>query len=248
MANYSITVLVAIYKAGKFITDKIKNLQDQTIFKDTQIVLLNCQNLHDERNAYSEFLKLPNVIEISYQTHIGLYATWNDGIKLTNSEFICNSNVDDMWHPTYLQNCIEYLTNNSTYSIVSSGILITNTPNQTDHLTWKNEGGKIPFFQYPQSTAGPCPVWRRDLHDKYGYFDDRCAVIGDAIMWEKWLENNEQFGLIDKNLVLYYASGESLERRIDPETNRWVRELDLERIGRPVKSETENAETENTQD
>lgn len=222
-----VTVVVAIYKAGKFIEAKIENLRNQTIFNNINIALLNCQNLEGEREKYQEFLdKHHNVIEIFYEDHIRLYPTWNDGIKSTDSEFICNANVDDMWHPEYLERCVRFLRHNKSYSCVSTGIVLTYTPNQVNYEKWQWQH-KFPIGTYPQTTAGPCPVWRRSLHDKYGYFGNY-RTIGDARMWEKWHAGGEKFGYLKQDLVLYYASGVSLERRVDLDKQKSYRELDLE--------------------
>jgi len=136
-----------------------------------------------------------------------------------------NSNVDDMLHPDYVSLCTEYLDSHPDIAVVSSRVIMTDTPNQIyPDWEWCDE---MPFHAYPQSTAGPCPVWRRSLHEKYGYFDNY-RVIGDARMWEKWLAGGEKFGLLDKKLVLYLRNPNSLERRRDPTTGRSLRELDLQ--------------------
>lgn len=227
--DYKVTVLVAIYKAAEFLKSKLQSLEAQTIFANSQIVLLNCQNLQNEFQIYESFLKHPNVIEILYDEHVSLYKTWNDGIKITHSPYITNANVDDQWHPQYLEKCVHFL-DNGAYPIVSSKILITRKPNQV-YPNWTHEG-EMPFHPYPSSTAGPCPVWSRRLHQSHGYFDERCQTIGDAIMWEKWYAAGEQFGLISEPLVLYYANNASLERRLDEKTGEPLRDSDLRAIGR----------------
>ncbi len=237
MAEYRVTVLTAIYRAGNYIKAKIENLLEQTIFDQVQFVLLNCQNLDDERSTYQPILSKPNVIEISYAQHVHLYKTWNDGITNTNSNYLCNSNVDDLWRPTYLERCCEYLDTNPDTACLSTAIGVTSIPNQINHTQWRTDQGQLPVLPFPSSTAGPCPVWRRELHDKYGLFDDRCAVIGDAIMWEKWLAGGEKFVAIPDRLVLYYASGNSLERKRDPQTKHLLRDLDLVSIGRITTEE-----------
>ena len=222
-----ITILVALWKAGRFLDAKLKNLEQQTLFDRCNIVLLNCQNLEGEADIYADFLaEHDNATEIRYSQHMRLYPTWNDGIKATKSEFIMNSNVDDMLHPQYIEKCTEWLGKNPNFSVVSSKIITTDVPNQV----WPNWGaiiGIIPFKAYPKSTAGPCPVWRRLLHSKYGYFGNY-RTIGDAKMWEKWYAGSEQFGLIDEKLVLYLASSQSLERRVDCTTMKSYRDLDIE--------------------
>ena len=231
MNNKSITILVSMYNGGHFIRAKLENLLQQTIINDVHIVFLNCQNNHDERSVY-EYLLTDSKIscnEILYKSFVGLYKSWNDGIQITNSQYICNSNIDDMWHPEYLEKCIAFLNSESRYSVVSSKILITDMANQSNHAKWSKIIGVMPFFQYPLSTAGPCPVWRRSLHDVYGYFDD-CLTIGDAKMWEKWHSGQVEFGLIPDESVLYYSSQDSLERRIDKTTGRLYRDIDLDKI------------------
>ncbi len=227
--NKKVTVLVAIYNGGEFISSKINNLLQQTILDDIHIVFLNCQNFNNERAQYENLLDCKKVSchEILYHKHFGLYYTWNDGIKTSDSEFICNANIDDMWHPQYLEKCVNHL-NNSDCAVVNSVILITKTPNQYDHSKWSNIIGVIPSHPYPLSTAGPCPVWRRSVHDKYGYFGDY-LTIGDARMWEKWHDGNEKFDVIKEELTLYYAHPCSLERRIDHSTGKSFRDIDIDK-------------------
>lgn len=224
----TITILVSLYKAGEYIEAKVKNLLQQSIIKSCQIVFLNCQNLDGEREYYKDYL-CDNVHEILYDQYVGLYKSWNDGILKYPSDYICNSNADDMWHPDYLKIMRNYLDSNKDIGIVNSRVLITNIKNQTDHKTWSANLGTIPLKEYPLSTAGPCPVWRRSLHDEYGYFDD-LLTIGDAIMWKKWFNNGVKFGNVDKPLVMYYASPMSLERRFDAATGKSYKQLDLEKI------------------
>ena len=222
-----VTILVALWKASRFLEAKLENLKQQTLFDRCNIVLLNCQNLEDEADIYADFLKkYDNVVEIRYNKHVNLYPTWNDGIKATKSEFIMNSNVDDMLHPEYIEVCSNWLKINQTFACVSTSVLLTHHPNQI-HPNWKWRD-KFPFVAYPGSTAGPCPMWRRSLHDKYGYFADY-AVIGDAKMWEKWFAGKECFGLINRDLVLYYARHDSLERRVD-ESGNLLRLLDIQKV------------------
>lgn len=228
MNDKLITILVSIYNGGGFIKSKLANLLQQTIIDDVHVVFLNCMNNDNERSFYEPLLSCDKVscTEILYHSHVKLYKSWNDGIQITNSEFVCNSNIDDMWHPEYLEKSIEFLRSNVEYSVVSSRVLITNVPNQVNHDNWASIIGVMPFYQYPLSTAGPCPVWRRSLHDTFGYFGDY-LTIGDAKMWEKWHAGGVGFGLIPHDQVLYYASPNSLERRVD-ENGKLYRNIDLE--------------------
>lgn len=223
-----ITILVGLYKASEFIDAKIENLKRQTMFEDCNIVFLNCQNLENERDKYKSFLG-GNVSEILYDEHVGLYKSWNDGIKATESEYIVNFNADDMWHPEYLERLVSILDGSFEYSVAYSHVLTTSTPNQFDNKLWTHEGG-LSVHPYPNGTVGPCPLWRRSLHEKYGFFAD-CQVISDALMWQKWRRGGEKFYQLCEPLVLYFHNPNSLERRMCPNSKLALRDLDLQKIG-----------------
>jgi len=119
MPKKIVTILVALWKAGEFLETKIEDLKRQTIFKQCNIVLLNCENHNNEADIYADFLQTNNVTEIKYTKHINLYPTWNDGINSTESEFIMNSNVDDMLHPEYAEVCNKWLKSHDKFACLN---------------------------------------------------------------------------------------------------------------------------------
>lgn len=225
-----ITVLVGLYKAGEFLKAKLENLKLQTAFDDMSIVLLNCQNLDGESDIYADFLaENDNVSEIRYDNHIGLYATWNHGIKQSSSEFVVNANVDDMWRADYVEKMTNVLALNKSYGVAYSYVLQSGIPNQSDPEKWEYSGG-LSRQPFPGGTMGPCPVWRRSLHEKYGYFED-FQIISDAMMWQKWRRGGEKFLQVKEDLVLYYNNPKSLERRHCPHSNMPLKKAELRKIG-----------------
>jgi len=224
-----VTVLVALYKAGEFLQSKLKSLERQTIFNQAKIIFLNCQNHDNESELCTKFADThQNVQHILFDEHISLYESWNVGITQSDSLYLVNYNADDQWHPQFLERCVDFLDKNAQYAIISTGVLITDIPNQL-YPNW-NHFGKMPAFAYPLSSAGPCPMWRRKLHEKYGLFENY-RVIGDARFWERLHAGQEQFGLINDDLVLYYTSKDSLERRRDEAGISYI-DLDLQQSTR----------------
>lgn len=224
MTNPKYTILITLYKSGQFIESKLLSLENQTTLDQAEIIFLNCQDHDKESIKINEFItKHPNSRQIIFAAHKHLYETWNIGILETTGQYITNYNADDQWHPKYLETCGSYLDTNQQTAIVTTGILITDLPNQV-HPKWSHHD-KMPTLEYPKSSAGPSPMWRRNLHDKHGLFGNY-RVIGDARFWEKLHEAKETFGLIHEDLVLYYTSPESLERRRDNQGNSYI-DLDL---------------------
>lgn len=225
MVHKKVTILVALYKAGNFLEAKLETLSAQTAIEQCQIVLLNCQNLDNESSIYNKFrAKYTDTIIIEYYQYHRLYSTWNDAIRLTKSDYITNSNCDDMLHPECLESLIDALDKNHDCDVAHTDYYATDIPNQ-QWPNWSYHG--LIETQYPLGTAGPCPMWRRNLHDKYGLFGNY-RTIGDARMWEKWYANNVKFIRVPSPLALYYhATSHNLETRTDDETGLPLRLMDL---------------------
>lgn len=226
MNKKRVAVLVAIYRAGPFLKAKLKTLEDQTDFDKCQIVLLNCQNLDNERAIYSKFVAdNDNVSVIEYTEHKRLYTTWNDGIRATDTDYIMNSNADDILHPYCISSLIDALDTNPGYGIAHTDFCVTAYTNRP-WPDWIRHG--IIETIYPLGTAGPCPMWRRSLHQQFGLFPEY-RVIGDARMWEKWHANGVKFLRVPTELVSYYqAPNHNLETRVDPVIGKPMRQLDIE--------------------
>ena len=219
-----VTILIAVHEAAQHVESKIKSLIAQTIINDCTIVLLHCQNHQNEIELFDAFAtSRANVIRVFHRQHEWLYDSWNTGLLVTDSEYVTTYNMDDQWHPEFLQTTTSYLDANQQVGIVSTRILVTDQPNQV-WPDWTNIA-EIPFYPYPESTAGPSPVWRRSLHHSHGLFTSY-RTIGDARIWEKWYAAGEQFAVIDVPFTLYYLNKTSLERRRD-ENGHSYRELDL---------------------
>ena len=59
-----------------------------------------------------------------------------------------------------------------------------------------------------------CPVWRKKLNIKYGYFNEEMyQEYSDYEFWLRCMNNNEIFGLINKNLYTYYNNINSYNNR-----------------------------------
>lgn len=228
MKHRKATVLVALYKSGSFIENKIVDLSRQTAFKDCHIVLLNCQNLGDERDHYLDFVRSnDNVIEVQFRDYVKLYRSWNFGIWLTQSDYIINSNADDRLHPELFEKLIAALDADRDAGVVMCDSYVTDRPNSI-YPDWQWYGDII--TGYPGRTAGPCPMWRRELMEITDFPDT--YVISDALVWHRWHSQGVKFKRLDlPPMSLYYqAHGQNLETRMT-ESGELLRDVDLREHG-----------------
>ncbi|MEW6587003.1 MAG: tetratricopeptide repeat protein, partial [Nitrospirota bacterium] len=108
------------------------------------------------------------------------------------------------------------LDRNPGIGLVYGDQIITDTENET--FERHTPSGNYRWIDYNRELLtigcfiGPQPMWRKSLHDTFGYFDESFTVSGD---WEFWLRIAEGTKMlhIRENLGLYYRSPQSAEHR-----------------------------------
>lgn len=134
----------------------------------------------------------------------GLYASWNKAVVISQSEFLSNANVDDLRDPSHVRVLVECLYHRPQADIAASSL-------RWMRLSKSDDASRI-FLDNPYahfhgwfglsdlgSSALPqnhrrmdpinlphcMPVWRRCLHDQYGFFDE--DSYGSFADWAFWL-------------------------------------------------------------
>ena len=108
-----------------------------------------------------------------------------------------------------------YLDKNSDLSLVYADQLITTTPNDVFATTRAENKWNWPAYTYEQMKHGCCvgsqPMWKKSLHDRYGYFREDFLCAGDYEFWMRIGSYGEKMALIPAILGLYYFNPNGLE-------------------------------------
>ena len=83
MATPRVTVITSIYKASEFLFDFLLDVKRQSIFSESEILLLDANEDPDNEDAktISKFKGIPN-FKYSYIGKCSVYEAWNKCIKL----------------------------------------------------------------------------------------------------------------------------------------------------------------------
>ena len=100
-------------------------------------------------------------------------------------------------------------------ALVYADVIITETENETfenctpvGYFSWMN--WKREDLLNKGCFMGPQPMWRRNVHDEYGYFDDSFVTSGDYEFWLRISQTNT-FLHLSIRLGLYLRSPGSIE-------------------------------------
>jgi hypothetical protein len=213
-----VSVIVSTYKSAEFIWGCLEDLVTQTLYQkgEVEIIIIDSASPENEGEIIQEFQEnYPNIIYQRTQERETLYCAWNRAIKLARGLYLTNGNTDDRHCFNALEIMANYLDNNREISLVYADQLITTIKNDTFTTTPALKHWNWPNYSYEQMRQGCCvgsqPMWRKMMHDKYGYFQENFRCAGDYEFWLRIGSQGEKMALIPEILGLYYLNLQGLE-------------------------------------
>ncbi len=211
-----VSAIVSVYKAEQFIKNCLEDLVSQTLYKKgfVEIIIIDSASPENEQVIIREFQNnYPNIIYLRTYERETLYTAWNRAIHLAQGVYITNANADDAHRPDAFEIMSNYLDNYTDVALVYADQLITQNPNDKWEITNSKVRWNWSEFTYSELEQycfiGPQPMWRKALHDKYGFFRSDFSSAGD---YEFWLRIGKTENLVHLKDILgvYYENPQSL--------------------------------------
>ncbi len=216
-SKYKVTAIVSVYNAERFLQACIEDLVAQTIFEQTEVIIIDAHSPQNEQEIALKFTnKHKNIIYFRTDKREGLYTSWNRAIKMATGKYLTNANADDRHAPHAFERMANELDNNPDIALVYANCRITNMENAlfnsapiVGYMHW------LPYDHINllrRCEMGPQPMWRRVIHDKVGLFDENFTVTGD---YDMWLRASEHYAFkhIPEELGLYLSYNNNLENQ-----------------------------------
>lgn len=226
-----VSIITSLFKGDDFIAGFLSDITRQTIFNECELIIINANSPGREEPIVKEYMKkFPNIVYKKLYRDPGLYAVWNMGIKMAHADFVTNANVDDRRNPESLEVQAYALEKNPAVDLVYGDYRVTYTPNETFELS----SGALTVFPYEFSPnrmykclPGPQPMWRKSMHEKYGYFDESFKCGGDFEMWNRAVSKGSQFKRIALCTGVFYSNPKGLSTDTDKKS---IQDAELQKI------------------
>lgn len=113
-----LTVLMPVYNAEKYLRIAIDSILNQS-FREFEFMIID-DGSSDQSISIIESYNDPRIRLIKNEKNLGITATLNKGIQLSNTELIARMDADDISYPERLQKQYEYLSKHQECALVSS--------------------------------------------------------------------------------------------------------------------------------
>lgn len=212
-----VTAIVSAYNSEDHLAGCLEDLEAQTIASRLEIIVVDSGSRQNEQAVVERFQEqYSNIRYIRTEQRETIYAAWNRAIRVARGRYITNANTDDRHRRDALERLAAVLESHRDVALVYADSAVTKQSNASFESATR-EG----YFRWPDFDAnklfevcyvGPQPMWRRELHDRYGEFDASFEVAGDYEFWLR-IATREAFRHIPEALGLYLTSEQGMERR-----------------------------------
>lgn len=175
-----ITVITSLFNCQQYLKGYFEAALLIENKDEIEVLLIHNSPKEEELKIINDFLpRLPFIKHIAIERE-GLYNTWNRGVKMSKGKYITIWNVDDVRLPHSLIDQADGLDKNADAALAYGNFKIVSKYGDT-------EGKDVnePEFDPGNDTfsknfhIGCFPMWRKDIHDTIGYFDEQFRLIAD---------------------------------------------------------------------
>ena len=208
-----VTIVTSLYKGKNYIESFLQNITNQTIWDQCELFILDANSPDGELEYIKPYMEKYNNIRYErLDETIGIYQSWNYIIKNSNSEYLTNANVDDLLYPDCIEKHVEFLDLNNNIDVAycfNIHLDYYELPANRIGDIWETTDFDLEAM-LNCNLAQNHPVWRRSLHDKYGYFREEYFSASDWEFWLRCATLGSKFKLIPEILGMYYRNPEGM--------------------------------------
>lgn len=210
--SYVVSAIASLYKGGKYIEQFLHNITSQTIFHDSELIIIDADSDEDEFSVIKEFQKkYSNIVYRRINHRIGIYDAWNVGIGMARGKYLTNTNLDDLRRIDSFELQRRALDNHPFADVVYQDYFVSfDACLSFDDVAAFGFKSDLPIVT-PHNllvTNSPhnAPMWRKSLHDELGSFDTSFRIAGDWEFWLRCMSKGKSFLKLNDPHVVYFQN------------------------------------------
>jgi len=215
-----VSIITSVFKGDAFIKGFMEDITAIERFDEYELILINANSPHKEEAVIAPYLEqYPNIIYVKLDKDPGLYGVWNYAIRLARAPYITNSNLDDRRNPVFLESQIAILDEEPSIDLVYSDYHVTYRPHETFAVNthaWSSDQKEFSIANSRVPIAGTAPLWRKNAHDRFGWFREDFVAAADWDYWTRMVLGGALFKKVHGYGLLMYFNPDGLSTSTSP--------------------------------
>lgn len=216
------SVIIPLYNKAPYVTKAIGSVLTQT-FTGFELVIVDDGSKDDSAQVAEMAIKGCDNCRLIRQENAGVSMARNNGVALSQGEYLCFLDADDWWAPTFLEEMSKLIAEFPDAGIYGTGYTIVN---ETKRKTRVSPIGVEPGFEkgyinycqvYAKSLA--MPLWTgavcmsRKVFDEMGGFPKGIKLGEDFLLWIR-IALKYKVVLINRPLSFYNQDVDAVNRGV----------------------------------
>ena len=219
--TYLATVFCTLYKGEKFIKGYMENMISQSVFNRVKFHILDCNSPENEYETIERYLGYENILYERLGEDPGLYEGWNICCKRADTDLVGKWNVDDRKSPWSLEALIQPFLLDKNLDVSYGPTFVSEKANENWEEVQKNvifPCNETNRWEDLIINNNPhcMPIWKKSIHDRFGYFDSSYKTAADSDMWIRAVKQGAKIKMVRDVVGIYYQNPNG--RSTDPET------------------------------
>jgi glycosyltransferase involved in cell wall biosynthesis len=218
-----VSLVVPAYNVERYVGEALESALAQT-YRPLEIVVVDDGSTDSTAAVVRRYGDHPELVYVR-QDNRGLSGARNRGVELARGEMIGLLDADDVWMPEKVERCVSLLTEHPDVGWVTTDCyLLRETQRTTERYYGVFVEDSFPVGRSAQLAAiatrnymSVACIIRRDLFDRFGWFDTSLRSSEDYDLWIRFLLGGSSVARIEEPLGWYRLRGDSLSADPGPQ-------------------------------
>lgn len=206
-----VSIITVVLNGEKYIEDTIKSIINQD-YDNIEYIIIDGGSTDNSINIIRKYASDVSVF-MSEQDR-GMYHAINKGLRLAKGEIVSYLNADDQYFPYTIKEVVKaFIKNPHLDYLYGNCIYIDNKKREL--YEYKSIPYNRLFIKNMKEIhwAQPSCFWKKQIHQKIGYFDDNLRYCGDYDFFNRLACGNFNGLRIDISLSLFMLHDDALSNK-----------------------------------
>jgi len=210
-----VSIITVVYNNRKYISGAIESVLSQ-IYTDIEYIIVDggsTDGTIEVTNSYKS-----NISKFISEPDNGIYDAMNKGIKLATGDIVGFLNSDDFYpNERVISEVVNTFENNDIACLY--GDLIYVNANNINKIVryWKSQSYKNGLFKKGWHPPHPTFFVKKEIYEKYGYFNVNYKIAGDYEIMLRFLESC--------NISTFYIPQVLVKMRVGGKSNKNIKNI-----------------------
>jgi len=203
-----VTIITVAYNSADTIRDTVVSVASQD-YEDIEYIIIDAASTDNTLSILNEYRSC--ITKIISEPDSGIYDAMNKGLRFASGKIIGFLNADDFYsNNSVISNVAQYLKKNEFDAVYADLVYVDRSDVNKIVRYWKPGEYTKESFSIGWVMPHPTFFCRKEIYDKYGYYNDSFRIAADFELMLRFVEKHRiNLGYLPETIVKMRSKGKA---------------------------------------